>query len=94
MEEETSREQEPYAALTAGPACHPGQGASAMRSTGGSALLSQSINVGHVTETAQWEQYVPTEDRKQVREKAAREGAMTTKGTLCPNFLFKDRTML
>lgn len=58
-------------------------------------LLSQSTNVGHATETAQWEQYVLTEDRKQVREKAAREGAMTTKGTLCPNFFFfKDRIML
>lgn len=36
-----------------------------MRSAGGSALLSQSTNVGHATETAQWEQYVLTEDRKQ-----------------------------
>ena len=37
------------------------------RSTQESGLLLQSTNVGHVTETAQWEQCVPEEDRKQAR---------------------------
>lgn len=35
-----------------------------MKPTGGRALLCQSTNVGHATEMAPWEQYVPTEDRK------------------------------
>lgn len=81
-------EQEPCAALEAGPACPPGQGALTVRPTGG------STNAGHATETAQWEQYVPTEDREQVGEKAARGGTMTTKGTLCPNLVLKARMLL
>lgn len=66
-----------------------------MTSTGGgSVLLSQAQMWGRPDCPVR----TVCPGRRQVREKVAREGAMTTKGTLCPNFFFffffKDRIVL